>query len=726
MGNKNTKEIKKSDYENCCLSFKDYFMREKNELKLENIKKDINKKIEEKVKKTVIFNFIKNLLEKEKKEKILNKFQEIFINLFEQYEKIHRKEEENIKKISEDINNNKNIINAIYISKIFEDEEEIEDVKIHDYSVYLFGEDVVKEIEEGNNKNIDEDFKKYFHDEIEIKQEEIEEKFNEICKSKNIDPKNYENNNESNNKIFDNNNQKNLKKKDDLFQFYDIIFNIESFEKLKKNGWEINFTEKGLKKYIQKNDKRNTVVSVVGNNNVGKTYILSKLSNIEIPDGFNITTKGLSAIYYEDPEYEDSNIIFLYTAGFERPLCENDNFNFETKNENYLKLNEEEKKNVSIKNYLTEDEFITQIMKFTRDRQNTDYFLQKFIMNSANILLCIVNLLNLSDHKFLNRIIEENKNKKIFIIHNLKTLKTKKEVQDYIDEILLKLITSKLQKAISIKIHDENKKNNVEENKFYYRQVFENEDNYHRDVIHLFMANDNSEAGEYYNKSTLEFIKFQIIAFCNNYKFPIIEKVKDFLYEHSEDFFNVPLENSDDIKIIDDNENGKKLKYTGESFELKECYFDELGNANFIQSNYKPSYRAYKVKYKDENGESNKLIIDVEISKEVNLNDIENPEIFNKNRQNIIIIEGRRNLKKIKLENNIILAEYKKSIFDDENNIFNLRIYIPNEKCIIKNLYKRIFNLQKGLYRYIYNIETYSDPFPDPDPIEDEEEDYEI
>ena len=294
MGNKNPKETTKDDYENCRSSFKDYFMREKNELNLENIKNDINKKIEEKAKKIVLFNFIKILLEKEKKEKILNKIQEIFENLFDKYEKIHRKEEENIKKISDD--NKKNIINAIYISKILNDEV-INNVKIHDYSVYLFGEDVVKEIENGNDKNIDEDFKKYFHDEFEIKQEKIEEKFNEICKSKNIDPKNYENNNESNNKIFENNNQKNLKKKDNLFQFYDIIFNIESFEKLKKNGWEINFTEKGLKKCIRKNDERNTVVFVVGNNNVGKTYILSKLSNIEIPDGFNITTKGLSIIY---------------------------------------------------------------------------------------------------------------------------------------------------------------------------------------------------------------------------------------------------------------------------------------------------------------------------------------------------------------------------------------------------------------------------------------------
>ncbi len=140
-------------------------------------------------------------------------------------------------------------------------------------------------------------------------------------------------------------------------------------------------------------------------------------------------------------------------------------------------------------------------------------------------------------------------------------------------------------------------------------------------------------------------------------------------------------------------------------------------------------YRAYEVKYKDENGESIKLIIDVEISGEVNLNDIENPEIFNKNRQNIITISGRRNLKKIKPENNIILAEYKKSIFDDENNIFNLRIYIPHEKCIIKNLYKSKFNLEKGLYIYIYDIFPYPfpDPFPNPPTPEfSEEEDYEI
>ena len=730
MGNKST--IVNDDYENCCSTFNEYLMKTKNDIDLEKEKNEINKKIEEKAEKAIIFGFIKKLLEKEKKGKILNKMQDVFASLIDQYDQIHRKEEDDIKKFSEKVDEKeKNIINAIYLSKILDDDS-IENVKINDYAVYLYGNKVVEDIEDGNNEYIDEDFKKYNEEEFDINQKEVEEKFNEICKNKNIDLKNYENqdspqnkNNVSNNKNLDSNKIKqqildsknneeenkvnahdeNLNKKkycdEELFKYYDIIFNIDSLENLKINGWQLESNDEGYKKYEEKKDKKNTVVSVIGNKNKGKSFILAKLSNIEIPDGFNITTKGLSVIY---PKYEDKNIIFLDTAGFEIPLCENEEiFKFKTEDKDYQALDEGQKKNVSIKDYLNEDEYITQTMQFTRDRQNTDYFLQKFILDSADILLCIVNQLNLSDHKFLNRIQEENKDKKIFVIHNLKTLKKQNEVEDYINEILLKLVTSKLQKGIYIKI-DDNKNNTKKENNIYYKQIFNHKDdkNKNREVIHLFMANDKSEAGDYYNNSTLEFIKNQIISFVNNKRFPIIEKVKDYLFNHSEEFFNDPLENIDDIKIIDDN-NIKKLKYTGKPYELKECYVDELGNANFIQSNYKPLYRAYKVKYTDEKGESDKLIIDIEISGEVDFKEIENPEIVNRNRQNIITISGRRNLKKgdKKTEE----AEYKSSYFNDKNSLFNLRIYIPNEKCYIGGLYDRKFYVDKGLYRYIYNIQ---------------------
>ena len=69
MGNKNPKEIKKADYENCCSSFNDYFIKTKKEINLEKIKKDIDKKIEEKAQKNIIFDFIKTLLKKRKRRK---------------------------------------------------------------------------------------------------------------------------------------------------------------------------------------------------------------------------------------------------------------------------------------------------------------------------------------------------------------------------------------------------------------------------------------------------------------------------------------------------------------------------------------------------------------------------------------------------------------------------------------------------------------------------------
>ena len=67
----------------------------------------------------------------------------------------------------------------IYISKILlEYEDGIEDVKIHNYDVYLYGEDV--------NKKYWWNFKKYYERDFDITQEEIEEIFIEIYKEKNI------------------------------------------------------------------------------------------------------------------------------------------------------------------------------------------------------------------------------------------------------------------------------------------------------------------------------------------------------------------------------------------------------------------------------------------------------------------------------------------------------------------------------------------------------------
>lgn len=54
--------------------------------------------------------------------------------------------------------------------------------------------------------------------------------------------------------------------------------------------------------------------------------------------------------------------------------------------------------------------------------------------------------------------------------------------------------------------------------------MFEKEEDKSREVIHLFVANDKSEAEEFYNESTLDFIKYQIIQFT---KFKIISNNRE-------------------------------------------------------------------------------------------------------------------------------------------------------------------------------------------------------
>ena len=190
MGNEeseNKERENKEKFQELCQNFLDYFKGEMNHLKLDEKKNDIIKKIKENPKKNYILMFIKNLIQNEEKKRILEEMVEIFRNLIDEFEINHLIEEyENKKTFSGNIDENeKNVINAIYISKNIEEEEE--GLSIHDIAVKLYNEEEVDKIEFGENENIYKDFKKYFDDDIEPTEEEINKKYNEICEENGID-----------------------------------------------------------------------------------------------------------------------------------------------------------------------------------------------------------------------------------------------------------------------------------------------------------------------------------------------------------------------------------------------------------------------------------------------------------------------------------------------------------------------------------------------------------
>ncbi len=84
-------------------------------------------------------------------------------------------------------------------------------------------------------------------------------------------------------------------------------------------------------------------------------------------------------------------------------------------------------------------------------------------------------------------------------------------------------------------------------------------------------------------------------------------------------------------------------------------------------------------------------------------------------------MKKKKNIKKY-------IKEYKSSYFDEEPTPFNLRIFIPNEKCIIGDLFKPInFYEKEGLYRLIYDIQNIQNSGPiKPVVITDSDEEGEI
>ena len=332
----------------------------------------------------------------------------------------------------------------------------------------------------------------------------------------------------------------------------------------------------------EKKDKPSVVVSVIGNQNKGKSWILGKISGEEIPKGYAVKTKGLSIIY---PTIDRQNIILLDTAGFETPLVENDVYKLSKK-----------------KDELSEKEYLEEVTDLAKDRQMTEYFLQRFVLTQANILLVLVGQLTYTDQKFLNRVKKECGDKRIFIIHNLKNLEEISQVRDYIKDTLKLSLTFKLKENNMIIFDDITEKDKENNNYIYYTEEFNDDDDdnnqVQQDIVHLIMAKEDTEAGKYYNKTTIDYIKNQIVVFVGIKKFPIEEKIKEFLFKVSKDIMEEPIDKID--KIIIEDKFIKLSAEEGKEFKLKKCLIDELGMNLFVGTKYKPKYRYFIKKDKDE------------------------------------------------------------------------------------------------------------------------------
>ena len=491
---------------------------------------------------------------------------------------------------------------------------EIESLKKEKEDIKNKGEEKVNEIKD-KNKTLEDENEKVKKEIEELKSKtklDLESKNNEINKLK------------EKIRIYENNEEKNNLEKDPL-EFYDIIVDINSMQNIKKDGWQIMMNEKGKQITESKEEIERLVIGVLGNKNKGKSFLLQALSGEKLQTGSSINTIGLSIKFCED------KYVLLDCAGSESPL-----------------LGQQ-----------------ANMLEISRDKLFTEAFLQTYILRKCNLLLLVIGNLTFSEQKLINKISKDLEklgnsnskniyNKKLIIIHNLQTFETVKQVQNYINNTLLKSATFKLKKG----------KGNFDDTGEYFYEEKENNENKRSEIIHFIYAKEYSEAGEFYNKSAIKLIKNYYNIEIKKYKYDYKETIKEHfnymgkqMYDlkgktdlNLEDINENPSnhEGNNEFNIIkelpnknlnkknknrEENENNEidnekinnnlldnklikyssKLIYKGEEEKLvlQKMVIDELGISNFIKNDFNPDFECY---YTDK-----ELIIKIECPEGVKL-----------------------------------------------------------------------------------------------------------
>ena len=343
--------------------------------------------------------------------------------------------------------------------------------------------------------------------------------------------------------------------------FYDVIINIKSIKDITK-GWEVKMSKRAEDNYKNFKNEKIIKVGVIGNSNKGKSFLLSKISKISLPS--SIRTEGLSIKYPELELFKDRRIALLDSAGLETPVLRDDNF----------ESNEEKSEKEIFK-------------EKSREKIITDLFLQNYIIYNSDILLVVIGVLTYSEQKLLNRIKKEIQRRKIkkplYVIHNLITHTTINQIKDYVNNFILKSATFDLEEGHKITTKLTNKNGT-----YYY------EKNSEPKVYHLIFANEGSEAGEYYNNYTLEFLENEYQRVTDLQSFDVIKSIKKRFIELSTEIME-KIEKPVNMNDFDNGNNNKLIKLNNpKEIILKKCLIDELGFSNLKADGFEPTYNYYK------------------------------------------------------------------------------------------------------------------------------------
>ena len=394
-------------------------------------------------------------------------------------------------------------------------------------------------------------------------------------------------------------------------EYYDVVIDINSINSLKKEGWEIKYNKQRKEIYQKIIGEQTIKIGVIGLNNVGKSYLLSKIVRVEIPTGYSVETKGISIKYSQGDKGEEEGICILDSAGFETPLLKEKKISENNEIEKEEIEKEEENKD-KLKNIIKLDE-IEDLL--SRDKAQTERFIEQLILSLSDMIILVVGKLTRTEQKLITRvknlakINEKNKIKSIIIVHNLAQYHKIIEVENHIRNYLCLSATFNLlnQKVFGVP--------EFKDRTFFVEKSNDQED---IEVFHYIMAKEGTEAGDYYNKLTIELIKQQFNRFNKRRKINIPNQITKLFSELSTEIIGEKME----CKTLESDENRIVLKDKGnegnkntDKFIIQNAYIDQDGNYLQNKGKYEPKYSMYFYKEinDEEDQEDNYLLLRLEI-----------------------------------------------------------------------------------------------------------------
>jgi HSP20 family molecular chaperone IbpA len=255
------------------------------------------------------------------------------------------------------------------------------------------------------------------------------------------------------------------------------------------------------------------------------------------------------------------------------------------------------------------------------------------------------------------------------------TFKTIKQVEEYINDLLLKSATFDLATGHKISTKEEEKTGT------YYYETIKNQE-----IFHLIYAKEDSTAGNYYNNFTLDFLENSYQNVINLTNFDVIETIKDNFIEISQDILEIIGNPITKESFENSNKNLIKLSQKANGVILKKYLIDEFDFFILKGNEFQPTYNCYK--------EGNKIIVRVEVAgnKEISVT------LEHKSFYNIIKVNG---IKKKDKE-----PEKNEGFIFNNREFGNFSFEIPlNPDFCLKNSKPKIED-KKGLIMIEFELEA--------------------